>query len=134
MLSISNLYTLPFSVEIFSLSRSFNLQLPPISMASLRIVAEYAKSNRSSCKKCAKPIIVGALRLGLVSRDSRGFDMTKWHHLNCFKMASSLDSIPSVDEIGGFTNLAVCLRMQLLISNIFGCFVLNFNLFHISGE
>lgn len=75
-------------------------------MASLRIVAEYAKSNRSSCKKCAKPIIVGALRLGLVSRDSRGFDMTKWHHLNCFKMASSLDSIPSVDEIGGFTNLA----------------------------
>ncbi|KAK3016978.1 hypothetical protein RJ639_005343, partial [Escallonia herrerae] len=39
-----------------------------------KVVAEYAKSNRSSCKTCAKAIASKELRLGSVSRDSRGFD------------------------------------------------------------
>ncbi|KAA8524003.1 hypothetical protein F0562_010566 [Nyssa sinensis] len=72
-------------------------------MASSKVVAEYAKSSRSSCKKCAKKIDAKVLRLGLVSRDSRGFDMTKWHHLDCFPMNS--ESIPSAEEIKGFSSL-----------------------------
>ncbi|OMO74744.1 Zinc finger, PARP-type [Corchorus capsularis] len=61
------------------------------------IVAEYAKSGRSSCKKCGKAITAQALRLGLVTRDARGFDMTKWHHLDCFT-----EKIDSLDVIKGF--------------------------------
>ncbi|OMO92491.1 Zinc finger, PARP-type [Corchorus olitorius] len=61
------------------------------------IVAEYAKSGRSSCKKCGNAITAQALRLGLVTRDARGFDMTKWHHLDCFT-----EKIDSLDVIKGF--------------------------------
>ncbi|XP_039026843.1 polynucleotide 3'-phosphatase ZDP-like [Hibiscus syriacus] len=67
---------------------------------STKIVAEYAKSGRSSCKKCGSAITAQSLRLGLVSRDARGFDMTKWHHLDCF--AGNIDS---VDGIKGFDSL-----------------------------
>ncbi|XVF04370.1 hypothetical protein REPUB_Repub05bG0076600 [Reevesia pubescens] len=62
-----------------------------------KIIAEYAKFGRSSCKKCGKTITAQALRLGLVSRDSRGFDMTKWHHLDCFP-----ENIDFLDVIMGF--------------------------------
>ncbi|KAB2043913.1 hypothetical protein ES319_D01G052300v1 [Gossypium barbadense] len=67
---------------------------------STKIVAEYAKSGRSSCKKCGKTITAQVLRLGLVTRDARGFDMTKWHHLNCFH-----EKIDSLDVIKGFDSL-----------------------------
>ncbi|XVE63376.1 hypothetical protein DITRI_Ditri07aG0015200 [Diplodiscus trichospermus] len=60
-----------------------------------KIIAEYAKSGRSSCKKCGKAITAQALRLGLVTRDARGFDMTKWHHLQCFP-----EKIDSLDDDG----------------------------------
>ncbi|KAI8552441.1 hypothetical protein RHMOL_Rhmol06G0267000 [Rhododendron molle] len=57
-----------------------------------KVVAEYAKSARSSCKKCDKKIDANALRLGSVTRDKRrGFDMTKWHHLDCFPMDLELN-------------------------------------------
>ncbi|KAG8637189.1 polynucleotide 3'-phosphatase ZDP isoform X3 [Manihot esculenta] len=72
--------------------------MPPSSKA--KIVAEYAKSNRSSCKKCSQVISAKALRLGLVTRDSRGFGMTKWHHLGCFS-----ETIESTEAIGGFASL-----------------------------
>lgn len=81
------------------------------SSASSKVIAEYAKSSRSSCKKCSKTIAAKELRLGLVTRDSRGFDMTKWHHLGCFPVESDL--IGSVEDIGGFSSLQVssgCLR------------------------
>ncbi|KAJ6301622.1 hypothetical protein OIU77_015849 [Salix suchowensis] len=74
--------------------------MPP---SKAHIIAEYAKSNRSSCKTCSKAISAKALRLGLVSRDSRGFDMTKWHHLGCFS-----DKIGSTELIGGFDSLLSC--------------------------
>ncbi|KAK6230738.1 hypothetical protein QUC31_002256 [Theobroma cacao] len=64
---------------------------------STKIIAEYAKSGRSSCKKCGKAITAQALRLGLVTRDLRGFDVTKWHHLPCFS-----EKIDSLDVIKGF--------------------------------
>ncbi|KAF3551795.1 hypothetical protein DY000_02004248 [Brassica cretica] len=79
------------------------------SSASSKVIAEYAKSSRSSCKKCSKTIAAKELRLGLVTRDSRGFDMTKWHHLGCFPVESDL--IGSVADIGGFSSLQVkCLH------------------------
>lgn len=68
-----------------------------------KTAVEYARSGRSSCKKCSSAIAKDALRVGAVSRDSRGFDMTKWHHLGCFPF-SSLDS---VEAIGGFSSLKV---------------------------
>ncbi|KDP34772.1 hypothetical protein JCGZ_10552 [Jatropha curcas] len=73
--------------------------MPPKS----KIVAEYAKSNRSSCKKCSQVIPAKALRLGLVTRDARGFDMTKWHHLDCFS-----ESIESTEVVGGLASLQSC--------------------------
>ncbi|KAJ4726453.1 polynucleotide 3'-phosphatase ZDP [Melia azedarach] len=68
-----------------------------------KIVVEYAKSSRSSCKKCSKPIAAKALRLGSVTRDSRGFDMTKWHHIDCFPIVS--EPIESAESIQGFSSL-----------------------------
>ena len=82
------------------------------SSASSKVIAEYAKSSRSSCKSCSQTISAKELRLGLVTRDSRGFDMTKWHHLGCFPV--ELDPIDSVEDIGGFLSLQVssgCLHM-----------------------
>lgn len=73
------------------------------SSSSSKMVAEYAKSGRSSCKQCSKAIAAGALRLGSVSRDSRGFDMTKWHHVQCFPLNS--DSVGSPESIKGFPAL-----------------------------
>ncbi|XP_018486495.2 polynucleotide 3'-phosphatase ZDP isoform X2 [Raphanus sativus] len=70
---------------------------------SSKVIAEYAKSSRSSCKKCSQTIAAKELRLGLVTRDSRGFDMTKWHHLACFPVDS--DPVDSVEDIGGFSSL-----------------------------
>lgn len=67
-----------------------------------KIIAEYAKSGRSSCKGCGKAIIAQALRLGLVTRDARGFDMTKWYHLDC-----SPEKVDSLDAINGFALLKV---------------------------
>jgi bifunctional polynucleotide phosphatase/kinase len=67
------------------------------------MVAEYAKSNRSSCKKCSKQIAKQSLRVGMVSRDARGFDLTKWHHLECFPVGSA--PVASPDSIKGFEAL-----------------------------
>ncbi|KAI3943771.1 hypothetical protein MKW98_004276 [Papaver atlanticum] len=71
-----------------------------------KIIAEYAKSNRSTCKKCSNSISVNTLRLGLHSKDPRGYDVTKWHHLNCFP-SDSLQPVThgSADNIQGFSSL-----------------------------
>ena len=47
----------------------------------------------------------GALRLGLVTRDARGFDMTKWHHLHYLHLSSHSDASP--ESIKGFSSLKV---------------------------
>ncbi|CAN8269325.1 unnamed protein product [Cochlearia groenlandica] len=73
------------------------------SSASSKVIAEYAKSSRSSCKKCSQTIASKEMRLGLVTRDSRGFDMTKWHHSGCFPVQT--DPVDSVEDIGGFSSL-----------------------------
>ncbi|XP_077251261.1 phosphoesterase isoform X1 [Tasmannia lanceolata] len=66
----------------------------------MEIVAEYAKSNRSSCKKCSKTIPRGSLRLGLVNRVSKVFDLMQWHHLDCFPRESQ-----PTENIKGFSSL-----------------------------
>ncbi|XP_011098219.1 polynucleotide 3'-phosphatase ZDP [Sesamum indicum] len=92
--SIKLVVNLSFSQRTLTLS----------AMSSTKIVAEYAKSGRSSCKKCSKAIASSSLRLGLVSKDPRGFDMTKWHHLDCFPFNNS-DSVSSAEAIAGFSSL-----------------------------
>ncbi|XP_073271645.1 polynucleotide 3'-phosphatase ZDP-like isoform X2 [Primulina huaijiensis] len=77
------------------------------SPAAAKVVVEYAKSGRSLCKICSKSIASGAPRLGMVSKDPRGFDMTKWHHLNCFPSSGS-SSISPAESIAGFSSLKVC--------------------------
>ncbi|KAK4750674.1 hypothetical protein SAY87_004156 [Trapa incisa] len=74
----------------------FSSMAPPT-----KTVVEYAKSGRSSCKKCSSAITKDALRVGAMSRDARGFDMTKWHHLGCF----SFISLESAEAISGFSSL-----------------------------
>lgn len=64
------------------------------------IVADYAKSKRSTCKGCNKPIAEKELRLGLKSRDPRGFESTKWHHMGCFS-----GDFDSAESIKGFDTL-----------------------------
>ncbi|KAL5803112.1 hypothetical protein ACOSQ4_031417 [Xanthoceras sorbifolium] len=76
---------------------------PPPPPMSPRIIAEYAKSGRSSCKKCFEAISKEALRLGSVLKDPRGFDSTKWHHIGCFPFTS--DPIDSAESIQGFSSL-----------------------------
>lgn len=75
----------------------------PSMATTTKTVVEYAKSGRSSCKKCSAAITKDAVRVGTVSRDSRGFDMTKWHHLGCF----SFSLLNSVEAISGFSSLKV---------------------------
>ncbi|KAI3943772.1 hypothetical protein MKW98_004277 [Papaver atlanticum] len=78
----------------------------PVVMASpSKIIAEYAKSNRSTCKKCSNSISVNTLRLGLHSKDPRGYDVTKWHHLNCFPSDSLQPIHGSLENIQGFSSL-----------------------------
>ena len=86
------------------------------SSASASVIAEYAKSSRSSCKKCSQTIAARELRLGMVTRDSRGFDMTKWHHLGCFPVESV--AVDSVEEIGGFSSLQVSSGCLLMFSGL----------------
>ncbi|CAI0410786.1 unnamed protein product [Linum tenue] len=99
----------PSSLSCFSSSftaaagRSrLNLTSPgPMAPSSkAKTVAEYAKSGRSSCKKCSQSIPAKSLRLGLVSRDARGFDLTKWYHMHCFS-----ETLDSVELIAGFDSL-----------------------------
>ncbi|XP_020705827.1 polynucleotide 3'-phosphatase ZDP isoform X3 [Dendrobium catenatum] len=59
-------------------SKSQHLELVllhiPASMAASKVLVEYAKSSRSSCKICSKNITAGSLRMGFSTKDPRGFD------------------------------------------------------------
>ncbi|KAF8696353.1 hypothetical protein HU200_037260 [Digitaria exilis] len=52
------------------------------------LFVEYAKSGRSVCKGCNENIVKGALRVGSSFHDPRGFDQTKWYHVQCFPASS----------------------------------------------
>lgn len=86
--------------------------------SSTKVTVEYAKSGRSSCKKCDEKIPAKSVRLGLVSKHPQGFDQTKWHHPDCFPFSS--DFVSSVEDIAGFSLL------QVYISKTLTKFKLNF--------
>ncbi|XP_014493395.1 polynucleotide 3'-phosphatase ZDP isoform X3 [Vigna radiata var. radiata] len=99
----SNLPPLLLSVSAAA-SPSGSRNPPPLLMASRdSMVAEYAKSNRSSCKACSKAIEKKSLRLALVSKGNGPYDVFKWHHLHCFPVASHSPSSPQA--IKGFSSL-----------------------------
>ncbi|KAF7822629.1 polynucleotide 3'-phosphatase ZDP isoform X1 [Senna tora] len=99
-------YSFPTSKRFFR-SRFENpphMAPPPSSSSSTsKILVEYAKTNRSSCKICSENIDTHALRLGVVFRHNRGFAVTKWHHLRCFPLDSKIDVSP--EAIEGFSSL-----------------------------
>jgi bifunctional polynucleotide phosphatase/kinase len=68
-----------------------------------KIIAEYAKSGKSSCKKCSEKIESKSLRLGFSSWDPRGFENTKWHHIDCFFTQDA--DLVSAESIEGFSEL-----------------------------
>ncbi|CAM6038134.1 unnamed protein product [Sphagnum compactum] len=72
------------------------------SAAMEKLVVEYAKSGRATCKHCNTVIAKGSVRLGSVTKD-RGHDNTKWHHPVCFVKNSpkSMDAA----KLAGFTDL-----------------------------
>ncbi|GKC36363.1 haloacid dehalogenase-like domain-containing protein, partial [Tanacetum coccineum] len=70
-----------------------------------KVMAEYAKSGRSSCKKCSEKIESKSLRLGSSSWDPRGFENTKWYHVGCFFPRDA--DLASAEIIEGFSDLKV---------------------------
>ena len=65
--------------------------------------AEYAKSNRSSCKKCKEKIDKAELRLAVMVQ-SPMFDgkVPNWHHVKCFFMKNRPKA---VGDIGHYDQL-----------------------------
>jgi poly [ADP-ribose] polymerase len=65
---------------------------------------EYAKSSRSSCRACGKPIAKDAFRLAKI-QPAHQFDglMPQWHHASC--VFHEEDEIKSLDEVDGLENL-----------------------------
>lgn len=49
------------------------------------IEAEYATSNRSTCRGCKLKIEKDSLRLGLILDDDH-FNAKYWYHLKCFQL------------------------------------------------
>uniref|UniRef100_A0A8C4RRL6 PARP-type domain-containing protein n=1 Tax=Erpetoichthys calabaricus TaxID=27687 RepID=A0A8C4RRL6_ERPCA len=63
--------------------------------------AEYAKSGRSSCKKCKESISKGSLRMAIMVQ-SPMFDgkVPHWHHFSCFWQRAL-----SPSDIDGYSDL-----------------------------
>ncbi|KAL4390625.1 hypothetical protein HN51_011567 [Arachis hypogaea] len=97
----------PVSKRLFWWTRKPNPKPFQSTMPGSSMLAEYAKSNRSTCKACSKAIESKALRLGVVAKGKGGFDITKWHHLDCFPFPSDSESLLASpeDAIKGFSSL-----------------------------
>lgn len=108
--TLKNPNSLPPSTLILSVSlaasppplRNRNLVLQMAPRDSM--MAEYAKSGRSTCKVCSKTIEAKALRLALVSKGNGPYDVVKWHHFHCFPLHSHSESSPE-NNIKGFSSL-----------------------------
>lgn len=92
------------SVSVVAASSRPPLRNPPLQMAPRdSMMAEYAKSGKSTCKACSQKIEAKALRLALVSKGKAPYDVVKWHHLNCFPLHSLSHFSP--ENIDGFSSL-----------------------------
>ena len=68
------------------LLHSRGLSTTDLVMADARYCVEYAKSGRSSCKKCKQQIEKGAGRIGKITANpfsDDGGEMKAWHHMRC---------------------------------------------------
>jgi hypothetical protein len=66
--------------------------------------AEYAKSGRSSCKKCSKAIPDGALRIGpLVQSPHFDGKVPLWHHFEC--LATEAVALIDAAQVDGYFGL-----------------------------
>lgn len=66
--------------------------------------AEYAKSGRSSCKKCSKAIPDGALRIGpLVQSPHFDGKVPLWHHFEC--LAAKAVALIDAAQVDGYFGL-----------------------------
>lgn len=102
----------------FLLSVSVAASLPPLrnrspsQMAAREsMMADYAKSGKSSCRACSQKIEAKALRLASVSKGNGPYDIVKWHHLRCFPLSSHSHSSP--ESIRGFSSLKVLFLSRL---------------------
>ena len=51
-------------------------------------IIEFARSNRSTCKKCGEKILEGTFRVGKTQQSAPPDDRdvtTAWYHLGCFR-------------------------------------------------
>ena len=69
----------------------------------VRLVADYARSARSTCRRCLERIPVGELRLGVQSFVPMfGTSQVAWHHKGCLPLRGR---VRGVGEIGGVDEL-----------------------------
>ena len=73
-----------------------------------QLAAEYAKSAKSSCKRCSKTIDKGLLRLGFPGKAN--FGATAWYHYDCIwddrENLKSVDQAKSVkSNVDGYSKL-----------------------------
>lgn len=60
--------------------------------------AQYAKSNRSTCKGCYKKIDMGVLRIGHTTiNEDMGYEMTSWYHPECAELSKMIESVDDID-------------------------------------
>ncbi|EDO46812.1 predicted protein, partial [Nematostella vectensis] len=69
-----------------------------VSVEQPDLLAEYAKSSRSTCKHCDEQIVKGELRLAKVMDGEKYGPVPKWHHVPCF-----LKAMPDLDISGILT-------------------------------
>ena len=81
-------------------------------MAETTFKAEYAKTNRSNCKKCKSVINKGEFRIGKLTPSpfSEGDSMAQWHHPNCLfqtfqKVRATTKIIEEPDDLEGYGDL-----------------------------
>ncbi|KAJ3039988.1 hypothetical protein HDV00_011543 [Rhizophlyctis rosea] len=75
------------------------------------VVVELARSARSTCKTCTRPIVTSTLRVGSVTGPTKpgfaGSSSVKvaWYHLDCFRCEKDGRGIKSLDDIYGYDDL-----------------------------
>jgi len=96
--------TPPPPAEEPSCSQPSSSQQGPVSYEDGEFKADYAKSNRSTCKKCKEIIELGHMRLGkMVPSDKFDGKVPMWYHSTCFLRQSTLPR--STGLISGFSTL-----------------------------
>ena len=101
-----------FSVRVVSDPLSL-LQEQEGTMADARYCVEYAKTGRSSCKKCKSQIEKGVSRIGKITTNpfsDDGGEMKVWYHTRC--MFETLKVSIAVKPIGNWVTLNLVFLMS----------------------